>query len=119
VDVPLVTKRTAVIGKQAATIVGSGGTLLRCVGLREFLDHAKRLLKPRPSSGGRSEARKPGFSTKYVAATKDNQEDYQEALDQEFLPLHAVGGSTTTTPYKVLVINDVLHIQWNWIQGHL
>ena len=52
--------------------------------------------------------RKPQYGTKYVAATKDDHELAVED-DQEFLPLHAVGGSTTP-PYKVpLVINDVVH----------
>ena len=52
--------------------------------------------------------RKPQYGTKYVAAAKDDHELAVED-DQEFLPLHAVGGSTTP-PYKVpLVINDVVH----------
>ena len=66
--------------------------------------------RARPSPKNMREARKPQYGTKYVAAAKDDHDELSvEDNDQEFLPLHAVGGSTTP-PYKVpLVINDVVH----------
>ena len=99
------TRRTATTGMLPATIVENVGTLRRYVGLGRFLDHAKLLLEP----GHHQKTCVRQGSTKYVAAAKDDHDELSVEDDQEFLPLHAVGGSTTP-PYKVpLVINNVVH----------
>ena len=62
--------------------------------------------RARPSPKNMREARKPQYGTKYVAAAKDDHDELSVEADQEFLPLQAVGGSTTP-PYKVPL--DVVH----------